>query len=97
MTIGIVAMLVGLFVVPVVLLWNGHRLRRRSPVRRRMFWGALTGYGVAAVAALSASMKPAAMWAPVDTVRGFLGFWSLLVFAVVGAMIGAIWRRSDDR
>lgn len=97
MTIGIVAMLVGLFVVPVVLLLAGHRLRRRSPARRRMFWGALAGYGVASVAALWAGMSPAAMWASGDTVRGFLGFWLLLVGPAVGALVGAIWRRTDER
>jgi hypothetical protein len=94
MTIGTIAMLVGVFVVPTVLLMMGHRLRRRSPRQRRVFWGASVGYLIASCVALYAAMVPAAMWSSDDTVRGLLGFWSLLIGPAVGALIGAARSRA---
>lgn len=88
MTIGTFAMLFGVFGVPAFLLWSGHRLRRRSPRVRAAFWGALIGYGLASLAALAVSLYPAAMWAPTDTLRGLLGFWSFLIGGVLGALAG---------
>ena len=93
MTIGTVAMLVGLFGVPVFLLLAGHRLRRRTPRQRAIFWGALTGYGVASLAALVVSIYPAAMWDETDTMRGLLGFWSFVIAAVMGAAAGLVSSR----
>jgi hypothetical protein len=91
---GTLAMLVGVFGVPMVLLWLGHRLRRRGPQRRAAFWGGLVGYGIAACVALVASMKPPAMWSDDDTLRGLLGFWSLLVGPAAGALAGLLASRS---
>lgn len=95
MTAGIVALLAGLFVVPCVLLWLGHRLRRRPARLRGAFWGGVIGYGVAAAAALVAGMYPPAMWSGDDTIRGLLGFWLLLVAPLVGVMLGALSARGD--
>jgi hypothetical protein len=90
MTPGTAAMLLGIFAVPGALLWLGHRLRRRSPFQRAIFWGALVGYFVAASLALYAAMVPAAMWSADDTVRGLVGFWSFLIGPVVGGLIAAV-------
>lgn len=97
MTIGTIALLIGLFVMPVVLLGLGHRLRRRSPMQRRIFWGALVGYLVAALAAMWVGMVPAAEWSSTDTARGLLGFWGLLLGPIIGAAAAAIasTRRTD--
>jgi amino acid transporter len=93
MSLGVMAMLAGVFVVPVVLLVLGHRLRRREARWQRAFWGALIAHVVMAPIALVAAMSPAAEWAPTDTLRGALGFWSLLVVPAIGGMIGALVRR----
>lgn len=90
MTAGTLALLAGLFVVPCVLLWLGHRLRRRPARLRGAFWGGVMGYGVAAAAALVAGMYPPAMWSGADTMRGAIGFWSLLLLTAVGVLVGAL-------
>jgi hypothetical protein len=90
MTLGLGAMLAGVFGVPLALLWLGHRVRRREAKWRGAFWGALIAHVVAAPPALVAAMFPAAEWAPTDTMRGALGFWSLLVAPVLGALFGAV-------
>lgn len=90
MTVGILALLLGAFVMPGVLLWLGHRLRRRTPRWRGAFWGGVTGHLIALVAGSIAAMTPAAHWSGDDTLRGALGFWSFLVLPVVGAMVGTL-------
>ncbi|MGH7637898.1 MAG: hypothetical protein ACREOK_09625 [Gemmatimonadaceae bacterium] len=96
MSIGVVALLVGLFVIPLIILGLGHRLRRRSPTQRRVFWGALVGYLVAALAAMWVGMVPAAEWSNSDTVRGLLGFWGLLVGPLIGAAAAVASKRRGD-
>jgi hypothetical protein len=93
MSIGIAAMLLGVFGVPIALVWAGHRLRRRSRRWRAMFWGALSGYGAAIVLALIASMVPPENWSAQDRLRGLAGFWSLLVLPVLGIIAGVIRAR----
>jgi hypothetical protein len=90
MTFGLTAMLLGLFAVPVALLWSGHRLRRRSRRWRSVFWGALFGYALGSCIAIAAGMIPPATWASDDTLRGLLGFWSLVLLPAFGAIIGAM-------
>lgn len=95
MSAGTLALLAGLFVVPVVLLWLGHRLRRRPARLRGAFWGGVIGYGIASVAALVAGMYPPAEWSDGDVVRGLLGFWLLLIAPLVGAVLGAVSAREE--
>lgn len=97
MSVGTAALLVGLFVVPIILLALGHRLRRRSSTQRKVFWGALVGYLVAALAALWVGMMPAAEWSGSDTVRGLLGFWGLIVGPLVGAAAAIASRHRSGR
>jgi len=89
MTPGLAAMLLGVFVIPTVLVWPGHRLRRRPPRWRGAFWGAVIAHVIAVPVAAVAAMTPAAEWSPTDTMRGLLGFWLLLIAPLVGAAIGA--------
>ena len=92
--IGVLVMLVGVFIVPMILLWAGHRLRRRSARWRAVFLGALVGYGVASLASLTAGMIPAEMWQSGDTLRGAVGYWGLLAGPVLGAAAGWLTARS---
>jgi len=92
-TPGLVAMLLGVFAVPVALLWTGHRLRRRSPRVRAAFWGALAGHVAAIVVGSAAAMTPPEEWAATDFWRGLLGFWSFLLLPAVGALVGAVVTR----
>jgi hypothetical protein len=94
MTIGIVVFLLGLFIVPVGLVWYGHRLRRRSSLAQNAFWGAVAGHCLAGVSAVTLGMIPPEAWTSDETVRGFFGLWSLLVLPVVGAAVGAALHKS---
>lgn len=89
MTAGLAAMLAGSFGVPAVLLWLGHRIRRRAPRWRGAFWGAVVAHGVAVPIAAVAAMTPPVEWASTDMLRGLLGLWLLLLAPVLGGAIGA--------
>lgn len=95
MTPGIAAMLLGVFVVPAALLWLGHRLRRRSPRARAVFWGAVIGH-IAAMACAHVALMPPEEWGPGDHLRGALGLWSFLVLPVLGGVIGLMRARSRN-
>ena len=97
MSVGLSVMLLGLFGVPAILLWLGHRLRRRTPRRRAIFWWALGGYIVAMVVATGAAFWPPAHWSDADTARGLAGFWALLLLPALGALIGAVAGAKDKR
>jgi len=96
-TPGLAAMLAGVFLVPTVLVWAGHRLRRRPARWRGAFWGGLIGHVLAIPVASVAAMMPAAEWASTDTVRGLLGFWLLLLAPLAGALVGSLLPRRDNR
>ncbi|HEX6048382.1 MAG TPA: hypothetical protein VFZ21_03915 [Gemmatimonadaceae bacterium] len=89
MTAGLAAMLAGSFGVPAVLLWLGHRLRRRAPRWQGAFWGAVVAHVVAVPLAVAAAMTPPVEWASTDLLRGLLGLWLLLLAPVIGGAIGA--------
>lgn len=88
MTVSFMAMLLGLFVVPLVLLILGHKFRQKTHRQRAMFWWGLSGHVVAVVIATVAAFWPPAFWAATDTTRGLAGFWSLLLLPLLGAVIG---------
>lgn len=95
MTPGLAAMLAGVFVIPTVLLWAGHRLRRRTARWRAAFWGALVAHSVFAPVAMIAAMIPPAEWSSADTMRGLFGFWSLLLAPIAGAVVAVVLRRTS--
>ena len=90
MSIGVAALLVGLFVIPVILLYMGHRLRKRSRRWRLTFWGALFGHTLAACFALWYSMVPPEIWSSGDFSRGLFGFYGMVLGAVAGAALGVL-------
>jgi hypothetical protein len=86
---GRIAMLLGLFAVPMFLLWAGHHWRHTTPRVRGAFWGGVIAHSVAALLATGAGVFWPVEWEASHTWRGFFGFWSMLVLFVVGAGIGA--------
>ena len=94
MTAGIVVFLVGLYVIPIGLLWIGHHLKRRSARARRIFWGAIIGHCIAGTLAVVAGIMLPEEWTAQERLRGFLGLWSLLIFPVAGGIVGAVRNRS---
>lgn len=94
MTTGVFVFLVGLYVFPLVLLWWGHHLKRRSRLARRAFWGAVAGHCIAGTLALFAGILFPEEWEGQERMRGFLGLWSLMIFPVAGALAGALLRPS---
>lgn len=95
MTTGFAAMLLGVFGVPALLLWAGHRLRRRSREWRGAFWGGIAGHLVALVIGSIAAMTPAATWTDTDTLRGAAGYWSFVVLPLAGAVAGSLRARAS--
>lgn len=90
MTLEHWALLVGLFVVPALLLTLGHRLRRRTPLWRRVFWGGVTGHSIAILVMLIATMIPPVAWEGGPRSRDAAVHWSLVLGAVVGGGIAAV-------
>jgi hypothetical protein len=89
MTAEHVALLAGLFAVPALLLALGHRLRRRRPLWRRVFWGAVAGHSVAILVMLTATLYPPVAWEGGLRVRDVVVHWSLVLGAVVGGAVSA--------
>lgn len=90
MTLEHLALLVGLFVVPALLLALGHRYRRRPPLWRRVFWGGVTGHSIAILVMLIASMYPPIVWKGGPRSRDAAVHWSLVLGAVLGGGIAAV-------
>ena len=93
MTPAIVAFLLGLYVLPLGLLWLGHHLKKRSPRAKAAFWGAVIGQCMAGTLALVAGLMLPEEWTAQEQLRGFLGLWSLLIFPVAGGLTGALTAR----
>ncbi|HEV2149671.1 MAG TPA: hypothetical protein VGR37_19885 [Longimicrobiaceae bacterium] len=81
------ALLAGLFAVPALLLWLGHRLRRRTARSRTIFWGAVVGHSVGILVTLLAAHYPPVPWE--GGWRAFAVHASMLAGAALGAAAGA--------
>ena len=91
-----VALLLGLFGAPALLLSIGHRLRHRPAVWRRVFWGGLIGHSLALLALMVITMYPPVLWEGGVRARDMAVHWSLILGAVVGGGLAALlpaWRR----
>ncbi len=88
------ALLAGLLLVPVALLWFGHGLRNRSRAAKLAFWGATLGHIAALLVTTAAALNPPVWWAGGGFWRDFAVHWSLLVGVALGACAGAAigWR-----
>ena len=88
MTPGRVALLLGLFAAPLVLLYLGHRLRGRGPRARRSFWGGIAGYLVGMIVSVAAMMMPPVWWTDGGAARDFVVHWAMLVGFLLGIVLG---------
>ncbi len=88
-------LLVGIFVVPLWLLFSGHRIWRRSQRHRRFFRGAVFGHCIATALATFLAVLPPHMWAANDIVRGALGVWSLVVLPLFGGVLDVAIHNSN--
>jgi hypothetical protein len=82
------ALLVGLFIIPTILLALGHRLRDRSVVGRGAFWGGVIGHTLALVVGTLALHYPPVLWS--GTTREVLAFWIMMLGGVAGMALGAV-------
>lgn len=92
MTGSRLALVAGLFIVPAVLLWLGHHLRRATPTRRRVFWGATIGYLAGMLITLVAIHYPAVLWEGGDW-RTAVVHWGMVIGAVVGSAVTGVMGR----
>lgn len=83
------ALLMGLFVVPALLLALGHRLRRRPPVWRRVFWGGVIGHSLAILVMLTTTLYPPVAWEGGPRSRDAAVHGSLVLGAIAGGGIAA--------
>lgn len=90
MTVNFLALLVGLFGIPIALLVYGKRLRRRNARVQKAFWGAAIGHLIAATIAIWAGLVSAEGWNEGDRLRGFAGYWALVILPIAGALMGAL-------
>lgn len=85
------ALLLGMFGMPLLLLQLGHRLRDRTPIQRRIFWGGVIGHSLGAIVTCLALMLPPVLWGqdgPDGRVLAVYG--GMLIGALIGMAIGAV-------
>jgi hypothetical protein len=82
------ALLLGLFAAPAVLLRLGGRLRRRGPAARGAFWGGVAGHTLGMGVALGAMLLPPVAWTGGPAWREAAVFGSLAAGALLGGALG---------
>ena len=97
MTAPSIALFLGLFGVPSLLMVLGHRLRGRSEAHKRRFWGGVFGYFVGMIVAISAMLVPPVWWAEGAFLRPFLIHWSILLGGLLGVTTGPRWARTPGK
>lgn len=89
MTLSKLAFLLGVLAPPLALLAMGHAYRLRSEWERKVFWGAVLGYGVGILVTVVAMHAPPVAWSEGVGLRQVAVHWGLLTGAVAGAGVGA--------
>lgn len=97
MSAHMLALVLGLFVVPVAALVLGHRLARRSARARGAFWGVVIGHTAALLLATAAALYLPVRWSGDDTMRGLVGLWGMLVLGVFGGVAGYLLAEGEER
>ena len=97
MTAPLLALLLGLFGVPALLMGLGHRLRGRSQSHKRRFWGGALGYMVGVAVAITAMLFPPVWWSDGSFLRPFLVHWAMFIGGILGVVTGPFWARAPSR
>ncbi|HEX3157765.1 MAG TPA: hypothetical protein VHQ45_04570 [Gemmatimonadaceae bacterium] len=87
------ALLLGLFAAPALMLQLGHRLQRRSARERGMFWGLVIGHSLGAAVASVALFLPPEFWALDASLRTIAAFWGMLAGGALGLIAGRVLAR----
>ena len=84
------ALVAGLFGAPIVLLSVGHRLRYRTRLAKRLFFGGVVGHTCGLIVSVVAMLSPAVSWAGGGDVRTLLVYWSMLGGVALGCAAAAM-------
>ena len=95
MMFGRVALLMGLFVAPALLLYLAHHLRLASDTRKRRFWGALCGHVAGLLLATAAMMTPPVWWSGGSVIRDLTVHWAMVVGFAVGWLVAPLTAGKD--
>ena len=87
MTVEAIALLGGLFIVPLILLAVGKKFRTRSPRVRRAFWYVVIAHTLGALSAIIAMMIPPLHWEGGSITRIAIVYSSMLAASIVAATI----------
>ena len=87
-----VALIAGLFLVPLALLAVGHRFRSRPARRQRIFWGGTIGYFAGVVIACTAMMLPPVLWTNSSALRGLTVFGAMPAGFLLGLAVTLLQR-----
>ena len=93
MSIDTVALLAGLLLAPVWLVWLGHGLRQKSGRAHTVFWWAVGGNSIAVIVMCIALFAPPLMWHDA-TLRALVIHWSLLLGPIAGGLVGVLAART---
>ena len=83
-----IALLIGLFGVPVLLLMVAHGIRKLSETAKLRFWGGLIGHIGGLSFAVLSMMMPPVLWN--DALRTAAVHWAMIVGFVVGGLLGPL-------
>ncbi len=87
MTIHRLALLGGLFLMPILLLWIGHGFRHLARPVRYAFWGGVITHVLAIVLTVVLLTTPAVAWEP-GSLRAAAAHGSLLIGTLCGVVGG---------
>jgi hypothetical protein len=91
-----IALALGFFGVPCLLMAFGHRLRGRTQTHKRRFWGGVAGFLLGMALAIPAMILPPTMWADEALLRPLLVHWAMLVGGVSGVLTGPWWAKAPS-
>lgn len=91
------ALLAGLLLAPMALVWLGHGFRTLSLRAKRVFWGGTIGHALGIVLTLVAMMSPPVWWGEGGASwRSFAVHWSMLLGALAGIAVGLALRDARE-